>query len=418
VNRNYTSALGVGVLGALALVVFWPNSAPPPIPSKRGCDLTMSPRGTLTKGVSGTAQTLTFTSRACATGTVTVSHNGTTVGTCSLSGGSCTYSDTLPDQATTTIQGSITLASVTHTDTLLATMDSLNPEISLTSPNVAGDGSLIVVSGLLDETGVWNNLHLEAGDPGYYADQLPGTDGGGHITIVAVVKGGSDGGSLVTRWQGTPMAATALTVTPQTVTQSVTIPEGAVGVLTITATIGSGATAIAIPLMVDTLLPPTPITYYGVSANPDGGCAPCAGDSWIPGAVPPEVCTGGCGYYPPSSGGFTHVENDRHADLDFAVIVPPDAGTLWENTTTGQPETFFCSVSSTAILGATTTSLGNGCVGPHFSDGGCDSPIKYIDGGGITALPYPDGGTGVDLVYASKYLCSHHYAEGVVKWVP
>ena len=490
-------ATGVGTYGYLG--------RPPTSPSKVGCDLTMTPHHTLTKGVSGTTQSLAFVSRACATGTVTVAHGGVTQGTCSLSSGSCTYSDTLPDMATTTVTGSITLNGVTHTDSLVATMDSANPEISLSFPALAGDGSLVVVSGVIDPTGIPLNLHLEAHDPGFYADALPGTDGGGHVTVIAVVLGGSDGGSLVTAWQGTQLAATALTVTPQTVTQSITLPEGAVGMLTLTASIGSGSTALAIPTMVDTLVPPTPITVWGVARGADGGacadptyeacqpnggrgptpaycypktnsvavlpdagcfaggieqfgtchpsgppyslpcvsgfpmpqaciaagsscygasyctygsvacpfpsgfttdallCAPCTSNSecGTQGVCGGGYCLPACGFDPPTDGSaYTHVVDQRHADLDLAVIIPPDAGPLWGNPTTGQIETEFGCINNTQISQNITAA------------------VVYRDAGSAADIVYPDGGSGIDFQFAAQWMCSHHDAGCLVVWSP
>ena len=328
-----------------------------------------------------------------------IAHNGTPIGTAGLTSGAGSYADTLPDMATTLVTASITLNGVTHNDFIRATVDSLNPEITISSPNVAADSSMVIVSGVIDDTGVPLNLHLENGNRGFTGDTQPNTDGGGHVTVTVVVAGGSDGGALVTSWNGTALATTPLTVTPQTVTQNVTLPEGAIGVMSIAATIGSGAYTISIPTYIDTLIPPTPVEYDGVPLSPDGGCLPCVGDN-------DQGCLHGCLWGAPASGTWTHIANQRHADIDFAATIPPDAGYLWGSPITGAIETQFFLITDLQIGDQIAT-----YVSPDGGPG-----IVYVDGGSAADIPYPDGGDGIDFPFATRWLCSHHNPACAVQW--
>lgn len=305
------------LLGAplLVIVAVWQysNTSRPADP-KVACDVTLaSPRTHLDIG-SGGSLTVALSGRShrCpgATVAITAKVNGgssTTLGTTTTdTSGAWSYSTTVADQSTTVITASMTGNGITKSDFTTIAADTRNPTISIASPVLAADGSLVVVSGEMDQWGRHANLHVQAGDPGFSPD-ADTIAPGGQVNLDVTITGANPGALTVSQG-ATQKIVYAIASSPAHLTSTdlgvLTLDEGWQGALTIAVTGPTGAFSKVIPTYVKTTRPPPPVMMLGVQLS-DGGYGPY-----------------------PDGGCWTHVKDYHHADIEVCFGLPTDGGDI------------------------------------------------------------------------------------------
>lgn len=204
---------------------------------------------------------------------------------------------TFQDSAVTRFRAEMVGAGVTNSASFDATVDVTAPSIVINSPTAGSSGTLYVVA----QSG---NRHVAAGEPGYVADASP--INGGQVNLDLTITGGgsitgSGSGTLVVSdASGNVLASESIgsngtvSFSPGGTPLQITLPQAYQGPVSFTVTdaAGNATTASWSSVLVDVVPPPAPMLITS----------------------------------DPGDGGFTHVVNERHADLVVSFIKPVDDG--------------------------------------------------------------------------------------------